>query len=372
MYKKNIILIRSRAIDPNIQKVAKTLSNSGLVVTLLVWDRDGCFFEDKYKKYTTVRFKLKAPYDKISVLLFLPIWWLFEFFYLLFNRFDVIHVSDLDTFYPAIIIKILKKNILYYTIYDFYSQNATRIVKLNKITLLLNTLIEKLEKLGLRFIDHLFLVDESRKMQIKGALYKKYSIIYNSPKDSIKSLVKINFDSNKTVLFYGGILDYSRGIVFALKAITNIPNTIFVIAGIGPCEDIIFKFSQKYPEKIIYLGYVSYEKIIQYTYSSDAVLAFYDPNVPNNHFASPNKLYESMMCGKPIITNEGTSMAKKVKEENCGLVVTYGDVKGLKNALLLIKNDFNLKKFLGINARRAYETKYNWEIMEKKILSIYL
>ena len=78
-----------------------------------------------------------------------------------------------------------------------------------------------------------------------------------------------------------------------------------------------------------------------------------------------------MMCAKPIIVNDSTSVADKVREENCGLVVPYGDYEALKEAVLTLKNNPELCKELGENGRRAYDTKYNWKIMEKRLLDLY-
>ena len=78
-----------------------------------------------------------------------------------------------------------------------------------------------------------------------------------------------------------------------------------------------------------------------------------------------------MMLGKPIIVNEGTSATDKVREENCGLVVPYGDIDALRDAVLKLKNNPQLRKELGENGRRAYETKYSWNIMEKRLLDLY-
>ena len=78
-----------------------------------------------------------------------------------------------------------------------------------------------------------------------------------------------------------------------------------------------------------------------------------------------------MMCGKPILVSDGTAMADIVKEEECGLVVPYGDVDAIKHAILTLKNDPVLCRRLGENGRRAYETKYNWKIMEERLLEIY-
>jgi glycosyltransferase involved in cell wall biosynthesis len=78
-----------------------------------------------------------------------------------------------------------------------------------------------------------------------------------------------------------------------------------------------------------------------------------------------------MMCSKPILVNEGTSMADIVREEKCGLVVPYGDITAIRDAILLLKNDPELARQLGANGRRAYEQKYSWKIMEDRLLGLY-
>jgi glycosyltransferase involved in cell wall biosynthesis len=122
---------------------------------------------------------------------------------------------------------------------------------------------------------------------------------------------------------------------------------------------------------VTFIGTIPYDEVIRRTLQSDLLFALYDPNVPNNRYASPNKLFEAMMCGKPILVSDGTAMAEIVREEECGLVVPYGDVDAIKHAILTLKNDPALCRRLGENGRRAYETKYNWKIMEERLLEIY-
>ena len=49
----------------------------------------------------------------------------------------------------------------------------------------------------------------------------------------------------------------------------------------------------------------------------------------------------------------------------------YGDIEAIKNAILSLKNDLNLRRCLGSNGRRAYEQKYNWNIMEMRLMEAY-
>ena len=67
------------------------------------------------------------------------------------------------------------------------------------------------------------------------------------------------------------------------------------------------------------------------------------------------------MCGKPIIMNSEVAASEIVLEEKCGIVVPYGDVDAIKEAINKLKNDPNLRKELGENGRKAYEKRYSWK-----------
>jgi len=119
------------------------------------------------------------------------------------------------------------------------------------------------------------------------------------------------------------------------------------------------------------LSGVLYDEIIQNTLDADLTLALYDPGIPNNVYASPNKLFEAMASGIPIIVNENTSMANIVRKENCGIIIPYGNKESLIEAISCLKDNKGLRKRLGDNGRKAYENKYNWKIMENRLNGIY-
>ena len=142
-----------------------------------------------------------------------------------------------------------------------------------------------------------------------------------------------------------------------------------VIAGFGKDEhELLQLFSRS--KNVKYIGRISYEDVIRWSLKADLLFALYDTIVPNNKYASPNKLFEAMMCGKPILVNKGTAMAEIVSKENCGLVVNYNKYE-IKKAIELLKYDPTLCVKLGNNGRKAYEIKYDWSIMEGRLLNLY-
>lgn len=367
----NVILVRSRASDPNVLKIARFLANNDFKTSVLIWDRTGKNKDTIVNKMRIRFFRIHAPYDKVTIVFYQPFWWLFEFVFLLSNanRDTVIHVCDLDTLWPAIFVKILKRVQLNYTIYDFYADNLP-----NKTPRIIRALIAFIEKSGLRFAHTVFLVDESRLAQVNGGKLNNVVYIYNTPEDSYAQNFNLSQNTKKTTefsIFYAGTLIEDRGILNLIKTIEEIDNIKLIIAGIGPLTNYLKNISVSQKGKMQYLSWLSYNEVIGYTRNADLLFALYNPNVPNNRFASPNKLFEAMMCGKPIIVSDGGSMADIVRRETCGLVIPYGDNNALKNAILTLRDNPNLRKQLGANGRKAYENKYSWMIMEGRLILAY-
>lgn len=365
-----ILLIRSRYTDPAIRKVAQALHQAGYEVTLLIWDRSGKMSNSPMKSdYVIKYFCFPAPQDKISAIFYFPIWWAYELFYLLKVNPDIIHACDLDSLYPAIISKILRKQSLVYMIYDFYANNLPN----GSFQLIRNTvrpIVSSIEKFGIGFSELLILVDESRYEEVEGAKIKNLIYLYNSPEDSSarKALNSVKCSKNGIVIFYAGNISYIRGISDIITAVKDIEDVKLILAGPIIDEAILDNIVD---EKVQYIGWIpTYEELIAKTKEADILFRFSDPTHPKTKFESPNKLFEAMMCRKPIIVSDQSSMAEIVRKEKCGIVIKYGNIHEIKEAITQLKSQ-KLREMLGDNGRDAYEHKYGWEIMRVRLINQY-
>lgn len=360
-------MVRSNPIDPDVrlEKEAETLANAGYDILLLGWRRFGNASKMEMKSsYIIKRILFNAPIEK-RVLLFLPIWWILVFFQLIKEDWDIVHAADLDTYIPALIVTKLKRKKIVYDIFDFYAD----MVPLHTI---IRNIIGGFEIFILKLADEVIIVDKSRLQQIHRKDDTGIHIIVNSPKEvQVDKDYFINKDKKGTfIIFFAGILGQGRGLELVIEAIKDFQDIQLDIAGFGHYSQY-FEIQSKKNEHIHFYGTISYEEVIQKTLQSDLLFALYDPSIPNNRYSSPNKLFEAMMTKKPILVTDKTSMANIVKEENCGLIVPYGNIDALKEAIELLKNDPELCKTLGENGRNAYEKKYHWNIMEERLINCY-
>ena len=363
---KKVILIRSNPVNPDsrLEKEADSLGNNGYSVDILAWGRWATPTRvERKENYTIHRIPLKAPLGK-KVVLFWPLWWLLEFIWLVNHKWDIVHVADFDCYLPALVAAKLKRKKIIYDIFDFYPEMVM-------LPSPIQIIFTKFDKRMMNLADAIIVVDTCRFKQIGHEDGEGITVIYNTPNTSICNEIMTPNDNNFHI-FYGGGLQPSRDVISMIHIVNDIPGTSIIIAGGGHTNEIL-KISDacNTTKNATYLGPVPYNTILEQSSHADLLYALYNPSIPNNRLASPNKLFEAMMCGKPIIVNEGVATADKVREENCGLVVPYGDYEALKEAVLTLKNNPELRKELGENGRRAYETKYNWKIMERRLLDLY-
>lgn len=363
---KKILLIRSNHFSNRVIKEAKSFVKSGYDVNLFLWNRKG---EDisKYhgNEYTVYEYVRLVPLGSFKHLFHWLFWWYSIIRHISENKYDLIHVCGADSFPPVILSKLLKKYIIVYDIFDFFGPSMPE--KTPRVVRMLFTVVEKFL---IQFADAVIIVDESRLSQLTGSKTSKLAIIYNCVSDELQNIGLDKKVNSSFVVFYGGLLSKTRGILQMLDAVKDLPDMKLLVAGFGEDENELIELFKAH-NNVTYLGRVSHLEALRLTYMSDVIFAFYDPRIPNNRLASPNKLFEAMMCATPIIANKETTMANIVEGENCGVVIPYFDTNVLKDALMKLKDNPSLCTKLGENGRLAFEKKYNWEIMEKRLINLY-
>lgn len=284
------------------------------------------------------------------------------------KKYDVIHAFDLDIGLPAYLIaKTINKKYVYH-IADFYVDSRSTLPSR------LKPFIRRIEYLVINNAISTIVCTEERIKQIEGSNPKNLTVIHNIPivsKDLINKLQgenKISFKKQNIVFTYVGGLGKSRFIESALEVIKDYPQIILNIAGMGTLTDYVSEISNRF-DNINYYGMLDYTEAIKLYSKTDFMFALYDPKVPNHKYSAPNKVYEAMMLGKPIIIASGTGIDKIVAENNMGFVIEYSE-EAFRNLVSKIASDSMNWEELGYNARAAYK-KYSWPTMKKRLIELY-
>jgi glycosyltransferase involved in cell wall biosynthesis len=370
--KLKIILVRSSPLNIDIRtpKLIKALNEKGYSTTLVNWEREGKNPSNKLKEIscTQIPLRVRAPFG-FRVIPFYILWWFYVFTKLSGIKLDLIYAINFDCAIPAIIISKLKRKPIVYEVLDVYEDQAQFPRWIRQILL-------GIDKLIFRFSDAVVLVDEMQLLELEGIPNNNIYIIYDSPpKANIEKELEIIEDSknNDFTLFYAGVLMKSKllNIDKVVEAIKDIDGVKLIIAGYGDLVPEIKRLESSMPSKIHFVGKISYEEVIKKGAEANAFFILRDTSRKSNVYTCGSNLFNAMACGKPIIVNKGTSTAIKVKKERCGIIVNARDVSEIKTAILRLKNDKRFWKELATNARKAYDQKYSWEIMERRLYDLF-
>jgi len=168
---------------------------------------------------------------------------------------------------------------------------------------------------------------------------------------------------------YVGVLQPDRGIDQIISA-AHVVGAKLTIAGFGLLADLCVSENKK-GGLMKYYGRISYKEALALQRGATAIMALYDPTVPNNLFAAPNKLFEAMMLARPIITSAGTLAAEIVDREGIGLIVPYGNVQRLGDAMRFLASHPEECKRMGRKGRQLYEQHYSFARQSKILQEAY-
>ena len=367
-----VVLTKTNLLDrdPRLSKEIGSLKKEGCSVVLLCWDRDRITSSREERidnKYKEIRFRFKAPYG-VKVLPFLPLWWCFEFYWLLKMRVNLIHAINFDTIFPAIIVGKIKKTAVVYEMFDTYEDEIA-------LPCILRNILLNIDKYFMYIVKAVIIVDEARLDEFKGIPNNNVVVIYNSPPDILESIdfPLIRQQCEKFVIFYAGALYTARGTKLnnVLSAIKQIEGCKIIIAGYGDQVGEIESWANEAPDKVQFIGKIDYSEVVERTLTSDLAIALYDPAIMNIKYTSANKLFEAMMCRKPIIVSKDTGSANIVNKMACGLTVNCNDINEIKDAILMLKKSPKLYRQLAANGRIAYEKEFSWNIMAQRLIDLY-
>jgi glycosyltransferase involved in cell wall biosynthesis len=367
---KKVVVVRANSLDRETRatKLIKSLTNAGFLVKFLGWNRGFDVPRSERSEagaiYQEVYLNLKAPWGNKSIF-FLPIWWIFVFFKLMTSEWDAAHAIQIISIPPTLLAGKIKRKKVIYDLLDTYEDSMV-------IPRLIRDILMTIDKILIRLSDSIVLADEEQIKEFRGIPNSDVTVIYDSPSD-IGRLEDPKHDEDKFTLFFAGLLYSGKMLnldkIFA--AIKDIEDLKLVIAGHGDLVNEIRNYEYEMPDKIKFIGEISHNEVIKRSYNSDLLFMIRDSLLPVNKYICGSKVLESMMCGKPILVSSGTSTARKVTKENCGLVIDAKNVEDIKKAIIKLKNDPDLCNKLGSNARKAYEESYGWHIMEKRLLELY-
>jgi glycosyltransferase involved in cell wall biosynthesis len=175
-------------------------------------------------------------------------------------------------------------------------------------------------------------------------------------------------EGKKIVLYQGGLIR-GRGVEQLLKVFSEYDDGkhVLVLMGYGELELRIKEYADSH-SNVYFQAAVAPTVVLKYTASADIGISYIDNPSLNDHWCLPNKLFEYIMAGLPVIVNNAPEMGHVVNENKIGIVLNELTPKSLKQALdeLAHIDAGDLKE----NLKRA-ASKYSWKNQERVMINAY-
>ena len=142
-------------------------------------------------------------------------------------------------------------------------------------------------------------------------------------------------------------------------------NTELVLAGDGPCFQYLKEKTENI-KNIVMLGRITG---IQSKVLADRTNVFIAPYKSSLEFSYslPNKFFDAMEYGKPLLSSVAGSASQFIVKKNIGLI--YSDIPTLKMALNKLETNPDFFRQLGKNAIDAYDKDFSGQIVYGKIIN---
>jgi glycosyltransferase involved in cell wall biosynthesis len=323
---------------------------------------------------------LKVPYNqKMSVFKRLKSFFLFMFHSLIaslnIKGVDLVLATStpLTVGFPALMLKLLKGKKFIFEVRDLWPEVPIQMGGLN------NKYFKYLAKLFEKIIykNAIHIVALSPGMAdgvLKYECEEKVTIIPNMAKikefwprnKNFDLMIKFCLSKDSFKIIHFGALGEANGAMNIIKGaqfFKNDSEVEFVFIGGGSKEyELIEYCKENNLDNIHFLGKFPMEEVSEIVNFCDvSVVSFKD--IPILYTNSPNKLFDSLSAGKPIIVNSAGWTKELVENNNCGMYVNPQNAIELFDKINLLRTDSIKYEKMSENSRILAETKYDKDIL---------
>ena len=367
MKKVIVSVINDLSTDQRVHRTCVTLHNFGFNV-LLVGRKQKNSLLLSNREYETKRIKLffeKGP-------LFYAEYNLRLFFFLLFNKSGILVSNDLDTLLPNYIISKIKKASLVYDTHEIFTEvPELKNRKWKKYTW------EKIEHFIFPKLKHIITVNDSIAKYYGEIYLKDLKVVRNIPigkkPNSIKTRKELGLPADKKIIILQGSgINIDRGAEEAVEAMKHVNNAVLFIIGSG---DIINKLKQtvndlKISDKVKFINKLPPDELMHYTCNADIGLTLDKDTNINYRYSLPNKLFDYMHAGIPVLASPLVEIKKIFDQYNIGELIENHNPKHIAEKInLMLSNDQKIKTWKE-NSKIAISD-LCWEKEEQELLKIF-
>ncbi|MEN9525929.1 MAG: hypothetical protein RLZZ256_1313 [Bacteroidota bacterium] len=285
------------------------------------------------------------------------------FFFLLFQRTDLLVANDLDTALPVWLASTFKNVPRLMDAHEYYTEMKevmSRPMIFKIWSALANFLIPRFP-IG-------YTVGPLIGKKLKDAYGVHYGIVRNVP---VKRPLLERNESSNPFLLYQGAVNEGRGFEILIPAMKHIPYRL-VICGDGNYMDKLKKLiqSENVSERVQLTGMITPDALRKYAMEASLGVFLPEQEGSNQYLALPNKFWDNMEAGLPQIAFRYPEYEQINKEFPIALLLDERDPKSIAESICKLMVDAE-KRAEMTNACRQAREKYCWQNEEYRLLTVY-
>jgi glycosyltransferase involved in cell wall biosynthesis len=227
-----------------------------------------------------------------------------------------------------------------------------------------------------RFVDHGF----SANSIVRGYLMScnpmiNVDILYNAPPSKYRVGTKQFIHNQKLRVCHEGVLTFDRGLENLLACVKELREDVELVI-VGDAFNAEKRWLSSYLDEhglrdtVRVTGWLGYEDVFEELKKCDVGLITFTENYNNRMAGPPNKLFNYMASGLPVISVNYPELKFIVETAVNGYVIS-SDQKELEALLGEIASNRTILKELSENGLKAFDESYSWEHQAFKLNSAY-
>lgn len=288
------------------------------------------------------------------------------FLLLLFRKADVLLANDLDVLTANYLASKIKRVPVVYDSHEYFTE-VPELIDRSRV----KRIWEWLEKKMVPNLQHCYTVCDSIATVYNEKYGVPFHVVRNIPSSKNTVQPKVIKNQQKIILYQGAV-NIGRGLEQAIKAMHFIEGAQLVIAGDGDIKRQLEELvrSEKLQEKVRFSGQLSIEELAKLTPTADLGLSIEEDLGLNYRFALPNKLFDYIRAGVPVLISDLPEMKAIVEKYNIGAICNSHEPKDLANSINEALNNSVKRKTWKTNLIQASK-ELTWENEEKVLKGIF-
>jgi glycosyltransferase involved in cell wall biosynthesis len=278
------------------------------------------------------------------------------FFYLLFHKTDVIWANDLDVLWPAVFMKKIRGTKVIYDSHEYFTE-AEGLTGRERI----KAIWTKIESHCIPFADVFITVNESI-AEIYRSKYKREVFVQRNMPVLLEEVEEhVELFEMKTVVLQGAYIDPDRGGMELVEAFQHLKDIQLLIVGAGrDLENIKRRIVELHlEEKVKVLPRMSYSELKQLTQRVHLGVSLDKPLHMNYTLSLPNKLFDYIHAGVPVLVSNLAEPARIVKEYKVGEVVSEVTPKSIAEGIQKVLNSASYDDYR--SATKKAKSALHWQ-----------